>query len=59
MPFKHLTLNEILDYFQAINCLEDVHHISAYIYENRTYYQPHEIRHFSKILKVYSNLFAT
>lgn len=55
LPYTH---DEILIYFDAINCLEDIQVIADYLNENANDYSQFELAMFKRELRFYVELFG-
>lgn len=51
------TINEVLDYFDQINCIQDVSVIADYLMDNEADYTPGELITLRKLLRFYVELF--
>jgi|GEM_PF-4134299 hypothetical protein len=58
MTFKPYTPHEIFDYFDAINCKEDVRVVSQYLADNVNDYSIGENAMFFTMVKEYAELFS-
>lgn len=56
--FKPYTPNEILDYFEQINCIEDIQVIADYLCDNPQYYTPLEYEMLKRGLRMYAQLWT-
>lgn len=58
MKSRPYTTSEILDYFEAINCIQDIQVLGDYLNDNQKDYTLFELRMFKTLLKIYIDLFV-
>lgn len=58
MPLKPYTLTEIFEYFDQINCIEDIQVIADYLCENCHLYSASDFDTLKKSLMFYAGLWV-
>lgn len=58
MKFRPYTTSEILDYFEAMNCIQDVQIIGEYLNDNKRDYSLFDFRMFKEQILIYIDLFV-